>query len=296
MGMPGPVSHKNKATPTSDMIGSLIAAFTKLAIFQPLDTVASNALLGKGKLSTFKTELSEATWLKKVRMLYSGSTVELIKKLPSNSYRYPMQRAVQSYIEKHYQDRLCEFFGDHTDVANASLSGGATALFEPCLTQPLDAVVLNQQVYRLSIAQTLRSLSLRDYYRGAMVTGFVRNLPAGVTLFGGAAWCNQMMNNKDKQSTEKNIIAKMAAGFASTLVSQPGDVLKANMQTHRWTFVQTLKNVPFKQLFTNGANFRLVSGGLKAGVSYLLVEEAMEISARWFGDEATSSKKRRHSI
>ncbi|MCS5711042.1 hypothetical protein [Candidatus Berkiella aquae] len=296
MGASGPIPHEKKATTTSDMIGTFAAAFAKLTLSQPPDVVATNASLGKDKFLKFKTELSEAKWLQKVRILYSGSIVELMKKLPSNSYRYPMQRATQSYFNEHYQQRLCELFGEHADVASASLSGGVTAIFEPCITHPLDTVVINQQVHRLSIAQTFRALSLRDYYRGAAVTGLVRNLPAGVTLFGGAAWFNQMLDNQDKQSNQKNIAAKIGAGFLSTLASQPGDVLKANMQTHRWTFVQTVKNVPFKQLFTNGANFRLVSGGLKAGVSYLLVEKAMEISAQFFGEEAPLPTKRRHSV
>jgi hypothetical protein len=289
MSTSGPNPQSKKATPTSDMIGTLAASFAKLSIFQPADTVATNAMAGKEKFSQFaqdlsEQDLSEANWTGKIRMLYSGASVELMKKIPSNSYRYPAQRAANKYMDQHYHDKFCEFFGDHANAAQAGIAGGAAAMFEPVITQPLDTIMVNQQIHHMPILQTMRTLTFRDFYRAAFETGIFRNLPAGVTLFWGSEELNHRLGNDDKHSNSLNIAAKTGAGFSSALASQPGDVLKVNMQTNKWTFTQAIQNIPVKQFFTNGAKFRLI-GGFKAGVGFFLAEKAMDISAEIFGKE-----------
>lgn len=284
MSTSGPEPQSKKATAASDMIGTLIASFAKLSLFQPADTLATNAMAGKEKLSQFTQDLANTNWIGKIRMFYSGASIELMKKIPSNSYRYPAQRATNNYIDQHYHDRFCELFGEHADAAKASVAGGLSAIFEPFITQPLDTIMVNQQVHHMPLLQTIRTLSFRDCYRAAPVTGLFRNMPAGVTLFGGAEGFNHLFGNDDKHSNSLNVAAKTGAGFASVLASQPGDVLKVKMQTNQWTFSEAVRNIPVKQLFTNGAKFRLV-GGFKAGMGYFIAEKAMEISAELFGKE-----------
>ncbi len=281
----GPKTRSNKANLATDMIGSLIASFAKLSIFQPADTVATNAVAGKEKFSLFRQELSNTNWIGKIRLFYSGAAIELMKKVPSNSYRYPAQRAANDYIDAHYHEKLHEYFAENTEAAQASIAGGVSAVFEPFITQPLDTIVVNQQIHHMPIFETIRTMTYRDCYRAALETGVFRNLPAGVTLFGGAQWCNHQLGNDDKHSNTLDIASKTAGGLASALSSQPGEVLKVQMQTNKWTFWQAVHNIPIRQFFTNGAKFRLMSGGLKAGLGLLIAEKAMDFSAELFSKE-----------
>lgn len=291
MSTSGPNVTSKKPTPTSDVIGTLIAAFSKLTLFQPIDTLAANAMSGKDNLTQFRSHFSAANWRGKLRLAYSGASVEILKKLPSNGYRYPAQRIAQNYIEDSYHDKFVKLFAEHAEVAQASIAGGVSAIFEPCITQPFDAVVIHKQVYHTPILQTLRTLTIRDYYRAMGVTGVVRNLPAGVTLFGGSAYLDYLFNNEDKHSNGLNIAAKTGAGFVSVAVSQPGDVLKVQMQTNRWTLLQAMQKVSLRQLFTNGSTFRLM-GGFKAGLGFFMAEKAMEASAQFFGKEVPQNEKK----
>ncbi|MGE3317801.1 MAG: hypothetical protein AB7I18_00785 [Candidatus Berkiella sp.] len=278
----GPHPQSREATPTSDMIGTLIASFAKLSLFQPADTIATNAVAGKECATQFANDFSKANWFGKFRMLYSGASVEMLKKVPSNSYRYPAQRAASNYLAEHYHHRFQELFGDHADAAQASVAGGVSATFEPLITQPLDTIAVHQQIHHRPILETIKTLTFRDCYRAAPVTGLLRNLPAGVALFGGSQWFNHLLGNDDNQSNGLNFAAKMGGGFASVVASQPGDVLKVNMQTHHWSLKETIQHIPVKQFFTNGAKFRLI-GGFKAGVGFFLAEKAMNFSAELFG-------------
>lgn len=285
MTSPGPINPSSKKpTLFSNIIGTSAAAVGKLLLFQPIDTVATNAMMGKSTFSQFSSTLANASLFSKAHMLYKGWAVEFFKKWPSNSFRFTVQHATEDYIDRHHHDTMYERFGSHAHIASASASGGMTGLLEPYFMQPIDTVQVHQQVYQRPLMDTVRSLSFRDLYRGVGVTSVLRNLPAGITLFGGSEWLNRLMGNEDKHSNTLNIAAKTGAGFGSIAVSQPGDVLKVQMQANRWSLWQALEHVSIKQLFTNGSQFRMM-GGIKAGVGFFLAEKAMEWSGRLFGKE-----------
>lgn len=284
MASEGPEPSK-KPTFFSNMIGTSVAAMSKLLIFQPTDTISTNAMLGEHNLSRFRQELRYASWSKRFKMLYKGGWVELLKKWPSNAYRYPVQSAAQDYLNNEHGERLIEYFGENANVASAAASGGLSAITEPFVFQPFDTLQIHQQIYQKPFFETFRSLSFTQFYRGVFVTSFLRNLPSGVMLFGGSTAVNRLMDNEDKHNRAVDLGAKSAAGFASIALSQPGDVIKVHMQANQWGFMQTLKNIPVKQFFTNGSMLRLAGGGFKMGFGFFLAEKAMNISARFFGSD-----------
>lgn len=280
----GPESTK-KPTLFSNVFGTSIAAISKLLMFQPIDTASTNAMLGQENFSHFKQELRSASWRKRARMLYKGGMVELLKKGPSNAFRYPVQSASQDYLNNEHGERFAELFGDHANTASAAATGGFTAAVEPFVFHPFDTLQIQQQIHQRPFGETFRSLSFSQFYRGVFVTSLFRNLPSGLMLFGGSSAVNRLMDNEDKHNHAIDLGAKSVAGFASVAISQPGDVLKVQMQANQWGFKEALSHIPIKQLFTNGSMFRLVGGGFKMGFGFFLAEKAMEISASIFGKD-----------
>ncbi len=284
MAQAGPESKK-EATLFSDILGTTIAAFAKLTLFQPIDTVTTNAMMGSENLKHFKDELKKAPVKDKLRKLYKGGWVELLKKGPSNAYRYPTQSAMAQYLQNHYGEKFVEMFGDYSDTAVDAASGGATAFVEPFLFQGFDTVQIQQQIYQKTMLQTYRGLTLSQMYRGVFVTSLFRNLPSGLILFGGSNAFNKAMNNEKGENAYIDLAAKTVAGLGSVAASQPADVLKTQMQANQWSFSQAVRNVTARQLLTNGSAYRFFGVGIRIGVGFFLAKKAMETTAYYFGKE-----------
>lgn len=283
MAQSGP--EPKKANFFSNLVGTSIAALSKLTLFQPIDTVATNAMLGKKNFNQFSEKLKTAKPTSKIRMLYQGAGIELLKKWPSNAYRYPVQSATQEYLDNEHGEQFIKMFGDNHHVASSALSGGTTAVVEPFLFQPLDTAQIYQQAHQKSLFETLHGLKFTQLYRGVWVTSLLRNLPSGLMLFGGSSALNKAMDNEDKHNHLVDLGAKSIAGLSSVACSQPGDVLKVQMQANQWSFTEAVKNVPVKQFFTNGSLYRFVGGGLKMGFGFFLAEKAMKVSANILGTD-----------
>lgn len=278
-------------TPFSKFFGAVVGATGEQLIFHPVDTTAKALMAQKqGLLPWMKVLLAERGVMGGVMQLYNGLGLALIKKPPMRWYKYGVQDEINAQMTTHYQEAAKQHFGLYSKVVMQCFAGGVTGIIEPWFFQPIDTLQIRKQVLKEQVTKAnAQALGLKGLYRGALFTGFGRNLPGSIGLFGGSAFANQVMKNDDYASKDRsqllNLAAKWFGALTSLVLSQPGDVIKTNMQVKQVPLREAFKDVTVKQLFTGGLGPRLFMS-FKVGVGFFLIEEAMNYSRILFGKDS----------
>lgn len=276
-------------TPFSKFFGAASGALGEQLIFHPVDTVAKNGMTHKqGALPWLRTLVAERGVAGSFSQLYGGLGVALFKKGPMRIYKYTVQDALNDSLKAKYGVMAFNHFGIYGSVLIQCAAGGATGLIEPIFFHPIDTVQIRKQVLKEAVSwENARALGVQGVYRGALFTALARNVPGSFGLFGGSALANEVMNNsyenKDR-SQLLNLAAKWFGALTSLVLSQPGDVIKTNMQVKQVPLKAAFEGITVKQLFTGGLVPRLFMS-FKVGVGFFLIEEAMNYSRVLFGKD-----------
>ncbi len=285
-----PDQSQRQHTPFSKFFGAASGALGEQLIFHPVDTVAKNGMTHKqGALPWLRTLVAERGVAGSFSQLYGGLGVALFKKGPMRIYKYTVQDALNDSLKAKYGVMASNHFGNYGLVLIQCAAGGATGLIEPLFFQAIDTVQIRKQVLKEAVSWgSARALGVQGLYRGAIFTGLARNVPGSVGLFGGSALANQLMNNtyesKDR-SQLLNLAAKWFGALSSLVLSQPGDVIKTNMQVKQVPLRKAIEGITAKQLFTGGLGPRLFMS-FKVGVGFFLIEECMNYSRLLFGKDS----------
>lgn len=263
-------------------LGAVSATVTEMALFHPFDTFVKNSLHSKGKQQKLIEELRSRNFNGKLNRLYQGFTPALVKKGPQRAQKWIMQDILQTYLEKNHRKSFEERFGkSNAKVYMNAVSGSLTGMVEPIFIHPFDTVQIMKQNTGVNLS-IVKTLGIRGLYRGALFTSLCRNAPGAGTLFGGSELLNHMMKNDDRSSYSINFTCKVAAAVMSSLVSQPGDVIKTKIQTDQVTLRHALATTTYREMFTNGIGPRLVFASTKVAFGFFMYEELLRLFERIF--------------
>lgn len=256
--------------------GAASATLIEMTLFHPFDTLVKNALHSPASQQALFAFLKSQSLQGKVQRLYQGFSPALLKKGPQRGQKWLMQGALNEQIQVKHAPFFRRFFGDNAKIAMATTAGALTGLAEPILVHPFDTI----QILKQNQAKTdtrARALGLRGLYRGALFTGFARNAPGAGTLFGASEALNQSLGNKDKSNHALNFAAKLMGALLSSVVSQPGDVIKTKMQTDQVSLSQALAKTTWKQMLTNGIGPRVVFASTKVAFGFFMYERMVSV-------------------
>lgn len=277
----------------SKLIGATFGAIAEQGVFHPVDTAAKTAMANKTKtLPWLRALVAKEGMLSATKQLYGGFMLGVAKKAPMRSYKYGVQDHLNEVLSKQYGEAANIWFGAYGNVIIQATAGATTGALEPFLLfQLVDTMQVRKQVLKEPITfENAKKLGFRNLSRATIVTGFARNVPGSIGLFGGSELANQLMNNKDHESNGKNLLSKWIGALFSLGFSQPGDVIKTDMQTKLISFGEALNGVTMKQLFSSGLTTRLALSG-KIGFGFLVIEKGMHYSKQLFGERVEVPKK-----
>lgn len=263
-------------------LGAVSATVTEMSLFHPFDTFVKNSLHSKAKQQKLLEELRARTFTGKINRLYQGFTPALVKKGPQRAQKWIMQDILETYLEKNHRSAFEEQFGrSNAKIFMNAVSGSLTGICEPIFIHPFDTVQIMKQNTGANLS-IVKTLGFRGLYRGALFTAFCRNAPGAGTLFGGSEALNHLMNNDKHTNHSINFFCKVTAAVMSSLVSQPGDVIKTKMQTDQVSLRQALATTTTKEMFTNGIGPRLVFASTKVAFGFFMYEELLKLFERLF--------------
>lgn len=278
-------------TPFSKMFGAVTGAIGEQVIFHPIDTAGKSLMTQtQGLFPWLRQLLTERGPIGVTKQLYGGLGVALVKKPPMRWYKYGVQDTLNETMTSQYQEAAKLIFGPYFKVVIQCAAGATTGLFEPVFFQGIDTAQIRKQVLKEKITlENAQKLGFKGLYRGALFTGLARNVPGSIGLFGGSAYANHLMSNDNYQSQDRskllNLGAKWFGALTSLILSQPGDVIKTNMQVKQVPLKEAFQGVTAKQLFTGGLGPRLFMS-FKVGVGFFLIEECMNYSRILFGKDS----------
>lgn len=247
---------------------------TEQALFYPWDTFVKNALHSPERKAAFIAELRSQSFMSAIGRSYQGLLDAYKKKGLQRGQKWFFQDAVNEWLKKHYGSDFNTMFGTHAQTARAGVAGGITGLLEPFFVQYFDTKQVRKQL--LQKGQILPPLSVRDGYRATIFTGIARNLPGSIGLFGGSEYFNFLLNNQDKSNPYLNFAAKVGGAFTSSLVSQPGDVIKTKMQQEFISAREAFAKTTFKEMLTNGLGPRLALNSVKVAFGFFVYEQMVK--------------------
>jgi hypothetical protein len=267
------VHSKPIRTNTSNMAGSIVMTGVEQALLHPLDTIAK-ANMAQSRTFSFNN----------MKGLYDGFAIGLLKKCyMRGAYKWPANAFFNVQVASQYGDSFNDRFGPkYGKLAVTTCAAVATGLFEPLFVHPVDTLQVRLQA-KGSTEKTalsfknIRELGVSGLYRGALLTGVLRNVPGCLGLFSGSHIVNSALDNDDRSSITKNLFAKWCGALASILLSQPGDVVKTNMQVHGLNFMSACKAVPLKEMMTRGLTARL-GLSVKVGLGFFMAEAGMDLA------------------
>ncbi len=276
----------------SKFVGGVSGAVFEQGVFHPVDTAAKTAMANKSKtLPWLRALVAREGMLGATKQLYGGFALATAKKGPMRLYKYGLQDEFNTELSKRYQKAAEALFGVYGNVVIQTAAGAATGAFEPVFFQAIDTLQVRKQVKQESISvENAKKLGLRNLYRATFVTGLGRNVPGSIGLFGGSELANHMMDNQDHKSDIKNLGAKTGGAFFSLILSQPGDVIKTDMQTKQISFLKAWEAITWRQLFSSGLVTRLALAG-KVGFGFLVIEKGMNYSKELFGEKVETPRK-----
>lgn len=263
-------------TNTSNLFGSVLMTGVEQGLLHPIDTGAKRLMAGKPLQFGFN--------LASVRNAYDGFAVGLAKKAwVRGVYKWPFNAFCFEAISTKCGPSLTSDYGPKK--AKLIITSGAavlTGMGEPLLAHPMDTWQIRLQALGRTPQTTLtvanvRALGITGLYNGALFTGVFRNIPGCLGLFTGSALANSAFDNDDHANPAINLGAKFFGGFLSIVASQPGDVLKTNMQTHGYSLSESLGRLDIKAILTRGLLFRTAIAA-KIGIGYFMAEWAMNQS------------------
>jgi len=278
-----------RRTPRSDLLGSAFATCVEQAVLYPIDVFA------KTSMAKNKGSLQYTGGFQTVKRVYSGFGLALAKKIPMRSYKWTMQSQSRQWIEQYYGKSLEHYFPDNAKLVATTASAVATGFFEPFFINPIDVLVTRLQALGNTKETQLtwrnvKSLGFSGLYRGAVVTGALRNAPGCIGLFSGDHWARKRLGIEDTTSKRehpwRNLGAKWFGAFWSILLSQVGDVIKTNMQVHQMSFKQACRSLSVAQMMTLGLPYRLALS-LKLAFGFFIADGCMDFSASLLGDPIT---------
>ncbi|MBS0285747.1 MAG: hypothetical protein JSR17_00100 [Proteobacteria bacterium] len=290
-------THHKQHTAFSKFIGAAAGAGIEQGLLHGVDTSAKFAMANHtSALAWIKHLVASEGIPGATARLYNGFGLALLKKGPMRVYKYGVQDELLEKLDESFGDAADEKFGPYGHSVLQGVAGAITGIMEPFVGfQVPDTLQVRQQArknkaQKVSITEDAKNLGLRGLFRGSVVTGFGRNMPGAVGLFGGSAAANQAMGNEDHHSVTKNLAAKWFGAFLSLIASQPGDVVKTKMQVEQKNLIEVLKTITPQQLFTSGLLPRLAMSA-KVGLGFFVIEGCMNWAKEHFGEKVESSTK-----
>lgn len=269
---------KHNHTPFSNIVGSLGATYLETTALHPIDTVA------KSKMANTASSLRQATYFNQFKRLYKGYALNTTKKsIMRGLYKWPAQREFYKLTDTYFGSQLQNKYGNKkAEFIKSGISGMLTGLCEPLISQPFDTLQVRQQALgnqatKLTV-KNIKNLGFTGLWRGAFITGLLRNSPGGFAMFGTAKGVNILFNNENRRNIPLDLFAKWCGAAASILAAQPGDVIKTGMQVNNRTFRAACAQLSIRDIFTRGITPRLAIS-VKVGIGFFLAEKCMDKTA-----------------
>jgi len=244
--------HGNQSNSVSSrIIGASISGVLEIACFHPVDTVAkrlmsNTATIFDGKQSrgesmtlmskTIFGKAYEKGFFGRWASLFPGVSFGALYKVLQRTYKYGCQPILKDWMKPRFGPSYESAFGKKTgkDLLNAT-SGAMIGLGEIVLL-PLDVLKIKAQVN----PQVLQGRGVLEIFRTegmALYRGWnwtaARNMPGSFALFGANSFMYTRVFGTDgpKNSTFGQIVlASIAGGTTSIIVSSPLDVIKTRIQ------------------------------------------------------------------
>jgi hypothetical protein len=263
--------QKPICTDFSNMVGATGMTLVEQAALHPIDTLA------KAQMANSRT-----FGFSNIKGLYDGFWLAAAKKAYMRGcYKWPANVYFNRTISQTYGASLEGAYGvKGAKLAVTTAAAAATGLFEPVFVHPIDTLQVRMQAMGKTKqtginVDNIRALGFSGLYRGALLTGVLRNVPGCIGLFSGSHLVNSALDNDNRSSITKDLFAKWCGAVASIVCSQPGDVVKTNMQVHGMNFSAACKSVPIVDMMTRGLAPRL-GLSVKVGAGFLLAEKGMQ--------------------
>lgn len=194
------------------------------------------------------------------RMLYRGVAINAATIAPINGLQFGVNR----YLE--------EIFADNGQLSDSGRTGTATAAgaVSGLVTCPGELLMIQQQKTGTSLSfasqQILEQHGVAGYFRGMVPTVIREAIFTGAYLGVIPVLKEHMVASRpdlfEKRPHYANVIASVAAGVASTFVTQPFDTIKTRMQANL--------DVPAYRTMSRTAASMMQEGGLRTIFSGLL--------------------------
>lgn len=274
------------ATPTPDrtrfghsipwpQVGAaFVSVGTEQALFYPFDTFVKNALHSRETQKAFLTEIRSQSFFTAIGRSYQGLLEAYKKKGIQRGQKWFFQDTANQWLKNNHKAHFEAAYGPYAHVVMAGIAGGFTGLMEPLFVQYFDTKQVRKQLAKKG--EIHPKLSIRDGYRATFFTGFARNLPGSIGLFGGSELFNSILDNQDKSNPYLNFGAKLGGAGVSAIVSQPGDVIKTKMQKEFISARQAIKKTSFKEMMTNGFGPRVALNSVKVAFGFFVYEQMVK--------------------